>query len=258
LRNSCVGYNIVPNNSTNSNFNNQSFFGANILPVYTSNNSTITIFGSSNTTNQTGGHMGGVSILGYNNINTTITTNIQTNTTIGSTCFPLLSGTSTGFLVIGYNAGSTKQFGSNIILIGSGSNASSTTISNEITLGNASITALRCNATLSTLSDIRDKKNIEPLDKGLDFVDKLKPVMFDWNTRDGAKVDIPQIGFIAQDLLEIGADVPNLVLTNNADKLEASYDVLLPILIKAVQDLSAKVKIQQEILRMKLISKGMV
>jgi hypothetical protein len=168
-------------------------------------------------------------------------TNIATPPTIG-----LTSGNDNVF--IGYNAGAftTTATNSNCIVIGSGASPSSTSVNNEITLGTTSISFLRCaTGTITTFSDRRDKKNIEPLDKGLEFVDKLKPVKFDWNMRNGGKVDIPQIGFIAQDLLEIGADVPNLVLTNNPDRLEAGYGVLLPILTKAIQDLHKILEDQQ-------------
>ena len=65
--------------------------------------------------------------------------------------------------------------------------------------------------------------------------------------RDGGKVDIPEMGFIAQELKQVqeetGITVPNLVLETNPDRLEASYGTLLPILVKAVQELSAKVTI---------------
>ena len=95
---------------------------------------------------------------------------------------------------------------------------------------------------------IRDQKpfqEIKPLENGLTFVEKLNPVSFIWNMRDGGKVDIPEMGFIAQELKQVqeetGITVPNLVLETNPDRLEASYGTLLPILVKAVQELSAKV-----------------
>jgi len=233
-------------------------FGANICPIFLGGPNSNLYFGSNNHLLATTASSGTFTIFGYNNVNSSVTNTLSRGTAIGSSCINSLTGNSNDSLTVGYNVGSIRTSGTNCIVIGSGANPLAASSGNQITLGNASITALRCNAPLTTLSDIRDKKNIEPLDKGIEFVNQLKPVKFDWNTRDGAKKDTPQIGFIAQDLLEIGADVPNLVSTENPDKLEAAYDVLLPILIKAVQDLSAKVKIQQEILRMKLISKGMV
>jgi len=50
-------------------------------------------------------------------------------------------------------------------------------------------------------------------------------------------------GFIAQELLLIGNNEQhNLVLEDNPDRLEAAYSGMIPMLVKAVQELSAKVK----------------
>ena len=92
----------------------------------------------------------------------------------------------------------------------------------------------------------RDKKDIEDLPLGVDFINTLKPVKFTWNMRDGAKIGQQEAGFIAQDLDEaqIDADAEDylsLVLKNNPEKLEASYGKLVPVLVKAVQELSAEV-----------------
>ena len=125
---------------------------------------------------------------------------------------------------------------------------SSNTVSNEITLGNSSVSSLRCQVqTISSLSDRRDKKDIEELPLGVDFINTLKPVKFAWNMRDGAKVGPQEAGFIAQDLDEAqvdadAADYLNLVLKNNPEKLEASYGKLVPVLVKAIQELSAEIQ----------------
>ena len=120
--------------------------------------------------------------------------------------------------------------------------------SNQIVLGNSAIITLKCAIqTITSLSDARDKKDIEPLTNGINFIEKMNPVSFIWNMRDGGKVNIPEMGFIAQELKQVqeetGITVPNLVLETNPDRLEASYGTLLPILVKAVQELSAKVTI---------------
>ena len=66
--------------------------------------------------------------------------------------------------------------------------------------------------------------------------------------RDGGKVGDADIGFIAQDLQQAQIDnnvtIPNLVMDNNPDKLEAGYGMLLAPMVKALQELSAKVDAQ--------------
>ena len=148
----------------------------------------------------------------------------------------------------GFNSGDIFT-GNNCTSIGYFSNPSSLTVNNEITLGNTSVTTLRCNVTsITSLSDARDKKEISELSAGLDFVKTLKPVEFVWNDRDNeAKRDIKDFGFIAQDLKKSQEDAElaetlKLVYESNPEKLEASYGKLIPILVKAIQDLSAKVE----------------
>ena len=62
--------------------------------------------------------------------------------------------------------------------------------------------------------------------------------------RDGGKVDIPEMGFIAQELQQVqeetGITVPGLVHDNDPNKLTAAYGTLLPLMVKAIQELSTK------------------
>lgn len=174
------------------------------------------------------------------------------------------SGVSNTF--IGNGAGTTVTTGNNNILIGSGSgnsvgtitgqsnaclggSPSTGTVSNEITLGGPVTSALRCAVTtITSLSDARDKKDITDLRAGLDFVKGLRPVEFVWNDRDEeGRHDIADFGFIAQDLKAAQedaqmSDILKLVYESNPEKLEASYGKLVPILVKAVQELAAKVE----------------
>ena len=150
--------------------------------------------------------------------------------------------------LIGSSAGSSGSndltSGDNNILIGYNAAATSATVDNEITLGNSSIATLRCQVTsITALSDKRDKENIQISNYGLDIVDKLKPVTFDWNTRDGAKVGVKDLGFIAQDLQEVDDENLKLVYDNNPEKLEASYGRLVPVLVKAIQELKAEIEL---------------
>jgi hypothetical protein len=150
---------------------------------------------------------------------------------------------------IGFNTtgGSYNHTGSNNTSLGNNATPSSTTSSHQVTLGNASVTTLRCNDTsISTLSDQRDKTAIEDLDLGLDFINAMRPVSFVWNKRDGTWHGRKEVGFIAQELHEVemdfsSTDKTRLVNYDNPSKLEARPMGTYPILIKAIQELSAKV-----------------
>ena len=155
---------------------------------------------------------------------------------------------------IGWRAGATNTTGWNNTFIGNGAAGVAVGSSHSITLGNSSIATLRCQQTaITALSDRRDKTDISPLQLGVDFINELNPVTFTWNMRDGGKVGIPDLGFIAQDLqeLENRYDVKEhtqLVYEENPNKLEATWGRLLPIAIKAIQELSQKNKELKEIL----------
>jgi len=173
---------------------------------------------------------------------------------------------------LGHQAGFTLTSGVNNTLIGSLSAPSSNTVSNEITLGDSSVSTLRCAVTtITSLSDERDKSDIKDLEYGLDFIDNLQPREFVWDNRaetkqqpvfdengeisldeDGAIVteDVEfysvnkgkkDFGFIAQEVKELDNDTLRLVYSENPEKLEMSYGKLVPILVKAIQELKAEV-----------------
>lgn len=174
------------------------------------------------------------------------------NTAIGH--HSLLSNTGNYNTAIGYNSGSTVTTGSNLTLIGIDANPTSPTATDQITLGNQFVTSLRCNVTtITSLSDRRDKSNIKELSVGLDFITKLKPRQFNWDRRewykdgisDGSRMnEVPTAGFIAQELdsaqTRAGADWLSLVLKDNPEKWEATPGNLLPVMVKAIQELNEK------------------
>ena len=168
------------------------------------------------------------------------------NVSIGSNSLYLGNGSNN--TAIGNSSGYNLVSGNNNTFLGNNAQPSSGTISNTITLGNSSITSLRCQVqSITSLSDERDKTNIEPLPVGLDFINSLNPVKFEWNMRDEAKVGEKDFGFIAQELVEVedsisGHDWLSLTLRDNPDKLEATQGRLIPILVKAIQELSAEVE----------------
>jgi hypothetical protein len=156
--------------------------------------------------------------------------------------------TGSGNTFLGSYTGALATTGTNNICIGHGSTTPAPTTSNSITLGNISNNVLRCAVTsITSLSDSRDKEDVKDLSTGLDFVKSLRPVEFTWNDRDEAgKHGVADFGFIAQDLKKAQedaekAEVLKLVYDENPEKLEASYGKLIPILVKAIQELSAEV-----------------
>ncbi len=170
------------------------------------------------------------------------------NVAIGSNSgFSIENGIQNVF--IGIDAGSLTTNGSNNVCLGYDAKTATATTNNSITLGNSSHTVIRAAVTtITSLSDERDKKNITDLSAGLDFVKGLKPVEFVWDDRDeSGKHDVKDFGFIAQDLKKSQEDAElaetlKLVYEENPDKLEASYGKLVPILVKAIQELTAKVE----------------
>ena len=155
---------------------------------------------------------------------------------------------STGFnnTVVGNQVAGTLTTGDNNIAIGYDADVPSANSNNTCTFGNGSIDNLRCNDTsISSLSDERDKTNIEDLALGVDFLNTVRPVSFDWDRRDGTFAGYKSLGFIAQELKVAGdatdfADHMRLVHNDNPDKLEADPMKMFPILVKAIQELSAK------------------
>jgi hypothetical protein len=171
-------------------------------------------------------------------------TNVNNNTAIGISALNITSGSDNS--AIGYVAGNTNTTGSNNTFIGANAQGLTATSSNTITLGDSSITTLRSNATLSGLSDCRDKTNIQPIPVGLNFVNALRPVKFDWARRDGSMAGKVDAGFIAQELKALIEEQGvkewlNLVLDENPDRLEATPGKLIPVMVKAIQELAAEI-----------------
>ena len=163
--------------------------------------------------------------------------------------------------IVGGLAGTTIIDGDNLTVLGYNAEPSASNATDEVTLGDSGVSTLRCAVTtITAISDERDKTNIEELPYGLDFVDSLKPKKFVWDHRPEIKKEVDaegnetevefyssrkgskDIGFIAQELDQIDDEYTRLVYKSNPDKLEASYGRLIPILVKAIQELSAEVK----------------
>jgi hypothetical protein len=85
-------------------------------------------------------------------------------------------------------------------------------------------------------SDARLKKNVTPVSLGLDFINDLRPVEYDWIN---PSLTGHHYGFLAQDVLPLGfAGVD----TSNPNEYAIRYTDLIAPLVKAVQELSAEVQ----------------
>lgn len=192
----------------------------------------------------------GYRVTGLGYLSLTDNTTGYDNTALG---YSTLSANTVGTknTAIGSLAGNIITSGDNLTLVGFNAQPTSFSANNQITLGNNEVTSLRCNVqSITSLSDARDKKNINELSLGLSFIMHLKPRQFNWdrrewydnNSADGSKMESdPTAGFIAQELdsvqNEFGAEWLNLVLKDNPYKWEATYGNLLPVVVKAVQEL---------------------
>lgn len=280
--NTAVGYRALF--SLTSGLDNQAF-GRDALVSLTTGNNNVAVGRDSLTNVISGGDNVGVGVgalqLATSSNNVAVGTSSLDALTSGTNCTAVghqsgTNATGNGQTLIGYQAGLNVSNGSNNTVLGASTgttitsggnntligytadgiatgdnqtavgNGATCTASNQITLGNASVSALRCQVTtITALSDARDKADIQDLALGLEFINAVRPVRFTWATRDGAKVGIPEAGFIAQELRDAasaaGAEWVGLVDETNPDRLEAAPGKLLPILIRAVQELAARV-----------------
>jgi hypothetical protein len=150
---------------------------------------------------------------------------------------------------IGRRSGSNATTGSNNLSIGAGSSLSSATVSNEANIFNGSVVARFQGAASAWtfVSDERDKKDIEDLELGLDFIDKLKPRKFKWDLRDSdTDKGKESSGFIAQEIKEVldetGVDYTGIVDTNNPDQYTVAQANIIPMLVKAIQELKQEIQ----------------
>jgi len=173
--------------------------------------------------------------------------NSSDNTAVGNIALYNYSGATGQNTVVGSEAGTTMVTNGNCLVLGYNAEPSSTTVSNEITLGDSRITTLRCNTTsITSLSDQRDKRDIVDMPSMLNVVNSLRPVRFEWNTRDGKKVGIKDYGFIAQEVDQVQQSTDtewlDLVYKSNLERLEMTPGKLIPVLTKSVQELSQKLE----------------
>ena len=202
-------------------------------------------------------------------------TTASNNTAMG---YNALGAVTTGEnnVVLGFRAGQAITTGGRNTCIGEGSGITGspsgnlTTESNIMCLGDDNLGTLFCTQGTINTSDVRDKRNITDFSNGLDWINKMKPVTYQWDRRswyvdeDATPEDIlavktdgsltkpkVEVGLIAQDVLEIekehgfGSNNDNSLLVNLTEdetRYGINYTNIVPMLINAVQELSAKVE----------------
>ena len=150
---------------------------------------------------------------------------------------------------IGSLAGTTTmgETSNNTVLIGACSVLSAANVCNQVGIYNGSVHARFTGAASAWTfaSDVRDKENVTDLALGLDFVNLVQPRTFTWNMR-GSDVDQGKLsaGFIAQELQSLSedfnADYLELVDTSDTDRYTVAKSNLIPVLVKAIQELSER------------------
>ena len=178
------------------------------------------------------------------------------NNSQGNTCVGFRTGkavTSGDFnLILGYDAGQSGSPGGAV-----------TTGSNQVCLGDENIANAHIQVDWTIASDKRDKTDVSPMNLGLEFINQLEPVTYRWDKRskyskdqsvspDGThKEEQLEGGFLAQDVEAIEeqyghklSDKTNLTFHSSEDEqmYGIKYSKFVPMLVKAVQELSAEVE----------------
>jgi hypothetical protein len=117
-----------------------------------------------------------------------------------------------------------------------------TTENNRFCMGSTGVTNAYIQVAWTVVSDARDKTNFAPVPHGLEFVKALQPTAYQFRTsRDSEETNgRVRYGFKAQDVLALEGANPVIVDNEDADKLRMIDSHMIPVLVKALQELNAK------------------
>ena len=168
-------------------------------------------------------------------------------------------------ICIGYQARAGHASRNNAIVIGQSISAGG---DNDFSFGKASNVVTNdfdADADWSRSSDARLKRNVQDTSLGLDFVNDLRPVKFQWkpsnevpkeltseyNEENQKNLDYVSHGFIAQEVKEVvdkhgDSSFGVWQLDGDGETQRIKKNMLVMPLIKAVQELSEKVESQQK------------
>jgi hypothetical protein len=115
---------------------------------------------------------------------------------------------------------------------------------NRVMVGSTATTNAYVQVAWTVTSDARDKTNVTALPVGLEFVNKLNPVSFQFkeSREDETPHGSTHYGFLAQEILEAEGENPVIVDTEDPEKLKITNDYMNAVFAKALQELSAKVE----------------
>jgi len=187
----------------------------------------------------------------------------------------LANNTASNNTAVGVNALNANTTFTNISALGSNT---AVTASNQVQLGDSATTTY-VYGTVQNRSDLRDKAEIRDTVLGLDFINELRPVDYKWDIRDDYKSEMPlneedmpawlesvnlsnlthngthtrsrfHHGLIAQEVKDVieasGVDFGGFQDHNvggGQDVLSIGYDELIAPMIKAIQELTARINV---------------
>jgi hypothetical protein len=110
-------------------------------------------------------------------------------------------------------------------------------------MGSNAVTNAYVQVAWTVVSDARDKTNVTALPVGLDFVNQLNPVSFQFKESRECDTAIGPVryGFLAQEVLEAEGENPVIVDTEVPESLKITNDHFNAVLVKAIKELSAKI-----------------
>ena len=172
------------------------------------------------------------------------------NVAVGLSALKANTGGGSNNTALGNYALKNNTTGSANIQIGGLNSAASyvpvfnvTTESNRLVLGHTGISNAYVQVAWTVTSDERDKMNFAPVPHGLDFVNQLKPTAYQFKVDRDTETPNGDVryGFKAQDILALEGDNPVIIDTEDADHLKYKGEHLVPVLVNAVQELTAMV-----------------
>lgn len=116
----------------------------------------------------------------------------------------------------------------------------SATVAKTMVLGGSTLAGLYSAQQLNSSSDRRLKSDIVTEHNGLDFINRLRPVTYEFKANPGKR----HSGFIAQEVLEVEPDFTGISKPqSDSDFYGLTYTEFIGPLTKAVQELDGKLKV---------------